>query len=199
MKKILLLSLCLCLFGCMSENFKGQSGLEKSSLEWVPFQGGERVVFKNANPNAENAYMSYELGTRKSVFNNITDCHQKNIFTEECDVYGMECNFITAISIDKKNTLTYTIERGMTDGKYYDELKLVVHSYGSPEMKMSFQIFNEQNTLAKDCQYNDKIDLGEKSFQNVFVKESNGQYIYFSKEKGIIAFKMDADNLWLRM
>lgn len=183
----------------MSESFKGQSNVEKSSLEWIPFQGGERVVFVNADPNAANLSMSYELGTRKSVFNSVTDCHAKNIFTEQCDVYSMECNFITATSIDKKNTLTYTIERGMSDGKFYDELKLVIHTYGSPELKMGFQVFHQENTLAKDCQYKEKVDLGEKTFYDVYSKEANGQIVYFTKEKGVFAFKTDGENLWLKI
>jgi hypothetical protein len=199
MRKIFLFLVSFCLVGCMSETFKGQSNLEKSSFEWIPFQGGERVVFTNADPNAANISMSYELGARKSVFNSVTDCHAKNIFTEQCDVYSMECNFITATSIDKKNTLTYTIERGMADGKFYDELKLVVHIYGNPELKMNFQVFNEQNVLTKDCQYSEKIDLGEKTFYGVYAKETNGQIVYFTKEKGVLAFKVDGENLWVRM
>lgn len=196
---LVILVICLSLFGCMSEKNQGQFSLSPSSAEWIPFQGGERVVFVNNNPQAENIAMTYELSKRKSVFNQITDCYNKNILMEECKVYSMECNFITATSMDKKNNITYSVEKGQENGNFYDEVKLRVQFYGNPEMTMRFQVFNDSKQLSKDCQFNDKVSFGEKWFENVYVKESNGQAIYFSKERGVIALKMDNENLWIRM
>lgn len=189
-----------CLVGCMKEIYKGQSSVLNSSRLWVPFQGGEKVVFLNTT-SSEGASMSYDLGKRKSIFNNITDCRTKNIFQDECDVYSMEYDFVTATSVDKKGNITYSMERGQEGGQYYDELKLRVQYYGNAELTMSLQVFNENGTLDKDCEFIESpktIVVGGKVYTDVYVKEKGKQAIYYTKKQGLVAFNLDGENLWIR-
>lgn len=185
----------------MKETYKGQSNLLKTSREWIAFQGGEKVVFMNVN-SSEGASMSYDLGARKSIYNNITECRSKNIFQDECDVYSMEYDFVTATSVDKKGTLTYSIERGQSAGKFYDELKLRVQYYGNAELNLSMQVFNETGTLDKDCEffaYPATVKLGAKYFTDVYVKKNGKQEVYYTKKLGVVGFNLDGNNLWVKM
>jgi hypothetical protein len=184
----------------MKEIYMGQSTLTNNSRLWIPYQGGEKVVFLNVN-SSEGATMSYELGKRKSIFNNITECRAKNPFQDECEVYSMEYEFVTATSVDKKGTLTYSLERGQKDKKFYDELKLRVQYYGSSEVNMVLQVYNDTGTLDKNCDfvaYPNTIKLGNKSFSDVYVKKVGSQEVYYTKKQGVVAFKVDGTNLWVK-
>lgn len=183
----------------MSETFKGQYKLERDSFEWIPFQGGEKLTFKNANPNAENISMSYEIGQRKSVFNQISDCYAKNRFQDQCDIYSMEYNFVTATSMDKKNTMTYSLERGISEGKFYDEFKITLHVYGLPDVVTNFQVFNQIGEVTNNLRIEKDVYFGERKFLEVYIFEKDAQIIYFTKDEGIVAFKIDGENLWIKM
>jgi hypothetical protein len=198
MRNIILLFISLSLVSCISETFKGQSKLDRDSFEWIPFQGGEKLVFKNMNVNAENSSMSYQLGERKSIFNQISDCYEKNTFHDQCDIYSMEYNFVTATSMDKKNTMTYSLERGTVNGKFYDEWKMALHVYGHADIILRFQVFNQAGEIINNLRFENAVILGEKKFENVYIQENDTQIIYLTKDDGVIAFMIDGENLWVR-
>jgi len=184
----------------MKEIYMGQSNLTNNSRLWIPYQGGEKVVFVNLN-SAEGASMSYEFAKRKSIYNNITECKAKNPFQDECFVYSMEYDFVTATSVDKKGTLTYSLERGQKDGKYYDELKLRVQYYGSAEVNTILQVYNETGTLDKNCEFIEfpnTVKVGNKYLSDIYVRKVGNQEVYYTKKQGVVAFKVDGTNLWVR-
>lgn len=193
---LLLVVIACLLTSCTKDVEKGKQTVDESSLTWLP-NVGETHIFKSvgvANP------LQITSNTRKTSYVAASDCDKK-FPKETCYHYDMQQVFITANTIDNTFSVTYAIIRSIGDNQFYDRLEVSMFEDEKTFANMAIITWAENtNKLNETKGFSDlqeTITLDGKTFQNVYHKSDVGGDLYFSKEKGVVAFETGDGKLWV--
>ena len=195
----ILLFLLLFLFACKPTIIEeGTFTLEIGSKEWIPFQGGDIVVFSNALKE-----MVFVSGQRENYFETVLyDSDQSGFLSKQKDHFGdMEREVIT-FSTDDISALRikYLLEKEKSLIAEWDMLHVSI--YDSINYKIELKVAvnkSEYEYFGEQFQYLDTITFNDSLFHDVLFWEqlSRPKEIYITKESGVVAFKFDSDSLWI--
>ncbi|MFN0203061.1 MAG: hypothetical protein ACKVTZ_16165 [Bacteroidia bacterium] len=189
-----LLSFSTMFMGCLTETPKGQKKLESTSRQWIAYNGGEKISFSNGD-----ATISFTATTRKSIFNDVTDCYNVNAIKEVCDIYGMEYDYMMFQTMGGQFRINYAIEKKLDNKNFNDQLQVAVQEVDFPELKGTKTV-NGTTANAQEMELLASVKLNGKTFQNVYRQgnATTGQELYFAKGTGVVAFKSN-NELWVKL
>ena len=184
------------LTACTKDIEMGQQNVNTSSLAWLP-QSGQTNQFKSA---AITNSLTLFTNNQKSNFISSPDC-DKHFPKETCYHYQMQQVFITSNTADNAFSVTYSIIRSIKDGQFYDQLQVSMFEDEKTFANLSLITWAANPTQIDDASgYSalyDSIELGGKTFQNVYHKMDIGGDLYVNQDKGVVAFQTGDGKLWV--
>lgn len=212
MKNFFLLAVTLSLYSCCHDDDcvdieLGHYEINDSLDYWIPFQGGESVVFINSN-DFEGVFSS-------SILNKEEKTLQKNFIGENCDnslcfsYYTVIEKIMSFTSTDVGLEITYSLRKNINYSntnvddwdKSTDILMLSVNNHSLP---IPIDSTNKTEFEAQIVKL-DSLVLGSQVYYDVIhssVMEDTDQTIlkgmYYTKNDGIIGFYLTNEELWTR-
>lgn len=194
---VLLMAFALLLgSSCRQSVIKGEQKVSESSKQWLKaYAAGETLTFKSIY----NQTLTLTVNPRKSTFNATTDCYDQGL-KQICDSYQMESVFCAAQQPDSKLNISLTISRGIQKHHFYEVLSVGIYQEDMGVIKMSKTVLNESEQPIEGINEPElvgSLTLGNRTFQQVYRQVGNGSELYFTQEKGVVAFKFVGEGLWI--
>ncbi len=193
---ILLLTVASLLTSCTKDVEKGKQNVDDSSLDWLR-DAGETQNFKSVGVSNLLKLTNNNL---KTSYIAASDCDKK-FPKETCYHYDMQQVFITANTADNTFSVTYAIIRSISDNQFYDRLEVSMFEDEKTFANMAIVTWAENTDKLNEANgfsdLQNSITLEGKTFQNVYHKKDVGGDLYFSKEKGVVAFETGDGKLWV--
>lgn len=193
---ILFVAIACLLTSCTKDVEKGKQEVDDSSLNWLPNVGGTQI-FKSVGVATS---LQITNNNRKTSYIDASDCDKK-FPKETCYHYDMQQVFITANTLDNTFSVTYAIIRSIGDNAFYDRLEVSMFEDEKTFANMAIITWAENadklNETKGFSDLQETITLDGKTFQNVYHKTDVGGDLYFSKEKGVVAFETGDGKLWV--
>lgn len=187
----------LLVFGCGPKSISTErENLAKSSQEWIPFNGDESVVFEH-----DTNKMIFTGLNKTSYYENVRYMSdQSGFFQVQEDYYAeLERVEMTFESDATSYIIKYYLERNKGDVGDWDVLRVCLSDgdFYKNEIKI---IVYENNDFDKGeyFQYKTKVILNKVQFNDVYFRkqEQRPLEIYYTKESGIVAFKLSSQEVW---
>ncbi|MBX7241402.1 MAG: hypothetical protein K1X92_06605 [Bacteroidia bacterium] len=181
--------------GCTKFVENGPSKVNAEALEWLPFQGNEVLVYKTAAGES----MTILNNEKKTIFNSLEDCYDQGL-KQICDRFLMEQVFVSGVESTRSLVISYTISHRVKEQKFYDVLEVLITHKSKPQINLPMVVFNDlevTNTEITPPVFTPSMVLNGKSFQNVYHKAEGSKNIYYTKDKGVVAFNYDGEALWV--
>lgn len=170
--------------------------IRESSKAWIPFAGEEHVQFFNDT----STIVFTGMGKESYYENRLYMSDQSGFFTYQQDYYAdLERQELYFTSSSSDYFIHYLLEKGkgesgdwdilrvqLADGNYYtNDMKIVVYETDSYDKGEYFL-------------YKDQVTLNGNEYSNVYynTQEQRPFEIYYTKESGIVAFKIAATEIW---
>ncbi len=190
------LAFCAIFFtGCTKFVENGPQSVSPTSMAWLSFKGGEKLTYRNT----ANQTMTIQNNELKKIYNSMEDCNSQGL-NQVCDRYLMEQVFVSGVTGNQSLAVSYNINRRAKEGNFYDVLDILVTHNANPQINLPLVVFKENeliNTEIPEISPIPSVTLGEKTFQNVYHIVKGERNIYFTKEKGVVAFNYDGNQLWV--
>ena len=193
----LIISVLLSLPSCGPKSVESDPiDLQPSSKAWMPFYGLEYIVYKN-----DTGTMIFKGQGRNSYYENkryMTDA--SGFFSSQKDYYAdFEREELTFESDQTSYIISYKLESDKGDVGDWDYLyvKMIEGTYYSNELKM-ITFTNSDYDFGQIYSYKKSVTLNGIVFDSVyFLKQSSRPMeLYYTKRDGVIAFKLNAQELW---
>lgn len=185
------------LFGCSPKSVSTEyQDLESNSKSWIPFYGYESVTFE-----FDTNFMVFSGIGREKYYDYIrytTD--QSGFFTVQKDYYAyLERQTLIFESPTTDYFITYYLERDKGDTGDWDIFKVSVGdgNYYKNEMKI-VTYESEKYDRGEKFSFKATVNLNGKVFNDVyFVKQERRPFeIYYTRQQGIVAYKLSAKETW---
>ena len=170
--------------------------LREDSRTWIPYAGEEQITFyqdTNKIIFAGNGRMSYYENVRY-----MSD--QSGFFTYQKDYYAdLEREELLFTSQSSEYTLQYLLEKGKGESGEWDILRLKIadDEYYSNSMKI---VVYQSDSYDKGevFEFKDKVTLNGNIYRDVYfvTQERRPFEFYYTKERGIVAFKVTSAEMW---
>ena len=213
MLKIILILSIVFLYSCKCEpSLKlGEFNLTVASMQFVPYTGNEILVFED-NDGFEHKLKSKVGRELKDLVMRVRTICDDGTFDKQFQYYEIQRYQIAYFdSLDKQifyTDLTTHFEDAddLDSIAIYDFLRVSSVIDGSPngeieiltdERQNHLSVFYRNEMLRESDFLGDTIIYG-KEFKDVFKSTtSQGKSIFYSKEKGVVAFKMTEEKYWV--
>jgi hypothetical protein len=170
--------------------------LKPSSKAWVPFYGLEYIVFKS-----DTGTIIFKGQGRNEYYENkryMTDA--SGFFSAQKDYYAdFEREELTFESDETPYIITYKLESDKGDvGEWnYLTVKMIDGTYYKNELKM-ITYTNSDYDFGQIYSYKKSVTLNGTVFDSVYYlkQSSRPMELYYTKKDGVIAFKLNAQELW---
>lgn len=194
---ILLSALLFILIGCSPKSTTTDAELLRdASRTWIPFTGHESIVFYN-----DNDTIIFTGSGKESYFENFRYMSdQSGFFTFQEDFYAdLERQELYFNSPSLDYFFHYALEKGKGESGNWDILKVSIANEQNYSNDMKIVVY-ESDDYDKGEYYSFKaeITLNGNDYRNVYynAQEQRPFEVYYTKERGIIAFKVSATELW---
>lgn len=208
---LLALSISATLFGiacnCPPDEEIGQLGLSEAALDFLPYDGTERLRFLNANGQALafNAPRGEEAGTDQLCVNII--CTEARFNSpSSCEYFLTDHRRYIFVSEDNERLLDIAVFTGLYEWeteKFFDAVQ-VSYSSGAPsiqagqviEKRFDGNLIPEETSITNLMQLQPMVDLNGTTYTDVYRFEQDNLGFYLQPGKGIIALKENSQ-VWV--
>jgi hypothetical protein len=170
--------------------------LREESKAWVPFTGGEEITYYQDTNTV--LFKGAGKATYFEKFRYMTD--QSGFFTYQKDYYAdLERQEVMFTSQSSNYFLQYLLEKGKGESGEWDILRVKIAdgSYYSNALKI---VTYQSNSFEKGeiFEFKDKVTLNGNVYQDVYylTQERRPFELYYTKERGIVAFKVSSAEIW---
>lgn len=173
-----------------------KENLNSSSLNWIPYQNYESVVFEY-----DTLTMTFQGAGREEYYENVlymTD--QSGFVNYQTDYYAnLERNAMSFDSDTSTYIINYYLERNKGDIGDWDilEVSMVEGDFYSNKLRMVLYETTSYD-YGEVFLYKKSLKIAGKSFTNVYyrIQDRRPFEIYYTPQQGIVAFKLSSTELW---
>lgn len=170
--------------------------LEASSLEWLPFHGEDTIVFvHDTNKIIFNGagintyYENIRYMTDQGSFIAVQEDYYADFERKELDFESNATNY----------NIEYFLKRSKGDVGDWDMLSVIMADGNFYKNELKIAVFNPSGSeLGEIYDYKKSITLNGNQYDSVyFWKQDQRPFeIYYTKRKGVIAFKLSSQEIW---
>lgn len=170
--------------------------LIESSKGWIPYSGEEQIAFFH-----DTATMLFTGNGKETYFDHVLYMSdQSGFFTYQQDYYAdleRQELFFHASSFDY--FLHYFLKKGKGETGHWDQLYVQIGDGHHYQNQISIVIYESDDyNKGEMFKFKPSISLNGNEYTNVYyhTQEQRPFEVYYTKERGIVAFKVSATELW---
>lgn len=170
--------------------------LIQSSKDWIPYSGEEQIVFYH-----DTAAMIFTGNGKESYFDHVLYMSdQSGFFTYQKDYYAdLERQELFFHNASFDYFLHYFLKKGKGETGHWDLLHVQIGDGHHYQNDMSIVIYESDDyNKGENFKFKPTISLNGNDYTNVYynTQEQRPFEIYYTKDRGIIAFKVSSTELW---
>jgi len=174
----------------------GKENIETSSEQWIPFNGEESVVFVH-----DTNKITFTSSAKVFFYDNeryMTD-HGSFIALQEDYYADLERQTLNFTSNSTSYNIDYYLERNKGDVGDWDMLRVTMTDGNYYHNEIKIAVFNPSGSdLGELYEYKKTETLNGIQFDSVYSRKQPQRpfEIYYTKRKGVIAFKLSSQEIW---
>lgn len=175
----------------------GKYSFSSASKSFIPFKGGERIVFMvNDTTNLE----FYEAGIEDYYENVRYKSDQSGFFSAQNDYYAdVERLIVTFVSDSSEFVIKYVLEKNMTEIGEYDMLKIIMTDEKYYQIMLKRVVYKEKSWEYGET-YVEKpsVSINGSTFLNILLwtQDKRPLSIYYNKTQGVVGFRLTPEEIW---